>query len=70
MLRISIQVASGLEYLHSHHLVHRDVAARNCLVAKGLIVKLSDFGMTRDVYVTDYYKVNSFFYSVVCNPVR
>uniref|UniRef100_A0A914XF06 Protein kinase domain-containing protein n=1 Tax=Plectus sambesii TaxID=2011161 RepID=A0A914XF06_9BILA len=59
MLRMSIQVASGLEYLHSHHMVHRDVAARNCLVATELIVKLSDFGMTRDVYVTDYYKMDS-----------
>ena len=39
--------------------VHRDVATRNCLVGSGLIVKIADFGMSRDVYASDYYKVSS-----------
>jgi serine/threonine protein kinase len=37
--------------------VHRDLAARNCLVGKNLLIKIADFGMSRDVYESDYYKV-------------
>lgn len=46
-------VAAGCEYLESNHYVHRDIAARNCLLTtrrEGRRVKLADFGMARDVY--------------------
>ncbi|PSN52168.1 hypothetical protein C0J52_06471 [Blattella germanica] len=36
-------------------LVHRDLAARNVLLAAGKICKISDFGLTRDVYEDDAY---------------
>ena len=51
------QVACGMEYIVSMHLTHRDLAARNCLIGMGLTLKISDFGLTRDVYESDYYKV-------------
>ncbi|KAI1301438.1 NT-3 growth factor receptor [Halotydeus destructor] len=57
LLRISVQIAAGMEYLATQHFVHRDLATRNCLVGEGLIVKIGDFGMSRDVYSTDYYRV-------------
>lgn len=57
LLRISIQIAAGMSYLATQHFVHRDLATRNCLVGCGLIVKIGDFGMSRDVYSTDYYRV-------------
>ncbi|XP_026565132.1 NT-3 growth factor receptor isoform X2 [Pseudonaja textilis] len=57
MLHIASQIASGMVYLASQHFVHRDLATRNCLVGVNLLVKIGDFGMSRDVYSTDYYRV-------------
>jgi tyrosine-protein kinase receptor torso len=40
--------------------VHRDLAARNVLVCADRSVKISDFGMNRDVYQSNvYYKKGS-----------
>ncbi|NXD15547.1 NTRK2 protein, partial [Nothocercus nigrocapillus] len=59
MLHIAQQIAAGMVYLASQHFVHRDLATRNCLVGENLLVKIGDFGMSRDVYSTDYYRVKS-----------
>ena len=58
LMHIAIQIAAGTDYLASQHFVHRDLATRNCLVGDKLTVKIGDFGMSRDVYSTDYYKVS------------
>ncbi|KAJ3594250.1 hypothetical protein NHX12_006581 [Muraenolepis orangiensis] len=48
MVNMAVDVASGMEYLESKKCIHRDLAARNCLVGEGHVVKISDFGMSRE----------------------
>nr|XP_029723442.1 tyrosine-protein kinase Fer-like isoform X3 [Aedes albopictus] len=40
--------AAGMRYLESKNCIHRDLAARNCLIGNENIVKISDFGMSRE----------------------
>uniref|UniRef100_A0A452UP04 Receptor tyrosine kinase like orphan receptor 2 n=1 Tax=Ursus maritimus TaxID=29073 RepID=A0A452UP04_URSMA len=56
-VHVVAQIASGMEYLSSHHLVHKDLATRNVLVYDKLNVKISDLGLFREVYSADYYKL-------------
>ena len=32
LLMCAMDVAKGCEYLEGHHFIHRDIAARNCLL--------------------------------------
>ena len=58
MISIGHQIALGMNYLVEQHFTHRDLAARNCLVGGNLQVKISDFGLTRDIYESEYYRVS------------
>ncbi|CAH2276320.1 tyrosine- kinase ITK TSK [Pelobates cultripes] len=53
-LEMCQDVCEGMEYLEKSNFIHRDLAARNCLVGESLVVKVSDFGMTRFVLDDQY----------------
>ncbi|XP_058965898.2 fibroblast growth factor receptor 4 [Pocillopora verrucosa] len=55
LLNIASDVASGMSHLESKQCIHRDLACRNVLVGKGLVAKVADFGMARDVSTDGQY---------------
>lgn len=48
-INYAMQAARGLEHIHTCNIVHRDVAARNILLTNHNVVKVSDYGLTRNV---------------------
>uniref|UniRef100_A0A1I7Y4Q2 Tyrosine-protein kinase n=1 Tax=Steinernema glaseri TaxID=37863 RepID=A0A1I7Y4Q2_9BILA len=49
-LNMSLDAALGIEYIHSKGIIHRDIAARNCLYGNHCL-KISDFGLSRKTEV-------------------
>ena len=45
-MNIALQISKGMLYLSSKNFIHRDLATRNCLVNKDMIVKIADFPTT------------------------
>ncbi|KAF3701491.1 ALK tyrosine kinase receptor [Channa argus] len=59
LLNVARDIAKGCQYLEENQFIHRDIAARNCLLTckgPGRVAKIGDFGMARDIYRASYYR--------------
>jgi serine/threonine protein kinase len=60
--RYTKQILMGLEYLHSHQIIHRDIKGANILVDNKGVIKLADFGASRKLEgSSQFYSFLSFF---------
>ena len=55
------QILCGVDFLHSHRIVHRDIKPQNILVTRDGTVKIADFGLAR------IYDFNTLLTSTVSN---
>lgn len=53
------QIAQGMKYLSFRKCIHGDLAAKKVLVTEDLVMKISDFGLARDIQNQDYYRKNT-----------
>lgn len=44
-LSLAIQFCHGMEYTHSHGIIHRDIKPQNVLITKNSLLKITDFGI-------------------------
>ncbi|XP_041739496.2 focal adhesion kinase 1 isoform X11 [Coregonus clupeaformis] len=58
LILFSHQLSTALAYLESKRFVHRDIAARNVLVSSTDCVMLGDFGLSRYMEDSSYYKAS------------
>ncbi|KAG7469801.1 hypothetical protein MATL_G00132620 [Megalops atlanticus] len=58
LILFAFQLSTALAYLESKRFVHRDIAARNVLVSTADSVKLGDFGLSRYMEDSSYYKAS------------
>ncbi|CAG7734537.1 unnamed protein product [Allacma fusca] len=45
----AIEIATGMDFIASKNVYHGDLAARNILLTRGLIAKVGDFGLAKDL---------------------
>ena len=48
---IAIQMVTGLQAAHNHHIIHRDIKPQNIIISKDGKVKVTDFGIARAAHV-------------------
>jgi serine/threonine protein kinase len=50
--RVLYEITNGLDYIHSKKLVHRDIKPENILISTAGKMKLSDFGLSKQIILT------------------
>ena len=44
---ITFQILQGVNHMHTHWVLHRDLKPQNILISQEGIIKIADFGMAR-----------------------
>lgn len=47
LLKVSVEICRGMDYLHKRKIAHRDLKAANLLMDETGTVKIADFGVAR-----------------------
>jgi len=47
--RLFYDLSSGIDYMHSNKIVHRDIKCENCLISYDGLLKVADFGFAREL---------------------
>ncbi|XP_015216755.1 tyrosine-protein kinase RYK isoform X2 [Lepisosteus oculatus] len=55
LVHMAIQIACGMSYLARREVIHKDLAARNCVIDDGMQVKITDNALSRDLFPMDYH---------------
>ncbi|KAF5921883.1 hypothetical protein HPG69_013057 [Diceros bicornis minor] len=55
LVHMAIQIACGMSYLARREVIHKDLAARNCVIDDTLQVKITDNALSRDLFPMDYH---------------
>ncbi|XP_066475665.1 tyrosine-protein kinase RYK isoform X6 [Tiliqua scincoides] len=55
LVHMAIQIACGMSYLARREVIHKDLAARNCVIDDSLQVKITDNALSRDLFPMDYH---------------
>ena len=63
----SFQIARAMSYLTSKKVLHGDLAARNVLLCDGNVVKVADFGLSRQLKYNDGQYQNVFLKNCILN---
>lgn len=57
-ISIAKQIANGMEYLADKGYVHRELCTKNCIIGKGMVVKISNLGFSWKGPNSDYYSLD------------
>ncbi|KAF5306040.1 hypothetical protein FQR65_LT00755 [Abscondita terminalis] len=52
---MALQIIEAMHYIHKKHILHKDLAARNCVVDSRLKVQITDNALSRDLFPSDYH---------------
>ncbi|CAG9855051.1 unnamed protein product [Phyllotreta striolata] len=55
LVDMALQIIQAMQYLHKKHLLHKDLATRNCVIDDKLNILVADNALSRDLFPSDYH---------------